>query len=103
MWKVQSTITLIDLPNDFFTARFKSKEDYNTALFNGPWLVGDHYRHVQRWQPNFVAETAVITHLPVWHRFPMLPVEYYSFQWLRRAGNQIGKTLKVDSTTLMAS
>lgn len=82
---------------------FRTKEDYDTALFNGPWLVGDHYLHVQRWQPNFLEETAKITHIPVWIRFPMLPLEYYSVHWLHSAGNQIGKTLKVDSTTLLAS
>lgn len=45
----------------------------------------------------------MITHLPLWIRFPLLPVEYYSRQWLHRAGNHIGKTLKVDTTTLLAS
>lgn len=44
-----------------------------------------------------------ITHLRIWIRFPMLPVKYYSIHWLQRAGNQIGKSLKVDYTTLLAS
>lgn len=52
---------------------------------------------------NFVAETSVITHLPLWVKFPLLPIEYYSWQWLHRVGNQIGRTLKVDTTTLLAS
>lgn len=33
----------------------------------------------------------------------MLPLEYYSVSWLQRAGNEIGKTLKVDTITLLAS
>lgn len=53
-------------------------EDCDNTLFDGPWLIGDRYLHVQRWQPNFLAESAVITHLPVWIRFLMIPVKYYS-------------------------
>lgn len=65
-------------------------------------MIRDHYFHVPRWQPNFVAEVAIITHLPVWARFPQFPVEYYSVNWLHRAGNKIGRTLKIDMATLDA-
>lgn len=50
-----------------------------------------------------MADTAVINHLCVWVRFSMLPVEYYTQRWLERAGNKIGRTLKVDDTALIAS
>lgn len=62
-----------------------------------------NYLHVQRWQPNFIADDAVITHLLVWVRFPKLSVEYYSIDWLHRAGNKLGKTLKVDMATIASS
>lgn len=105
MWKIQSPFVLIDLSTDFFIVRFTSKDEYCAALLKGPWMLGDNYLHVQRWQPDFVADDAVITHLPVWVRFPKLPVEYYSnsVDWLHRAGNKLGKTLKVDTATLAAS
>lgn len=32
-------------------------------------------------------------------RFPDLPVEYFDEEWLRTAGDEIGKTIKVDNTT----
>lgn len=48
MWRIQSSITLIDLLNNFFIVCFRAKEDYDTALFDGTWLVGDHYLHVQK-------------------------------------------------------
>lgn len=103
MSRIQSSISLMDLPNDFYIIRFRTTEDYNTALLDGSWLIGDHCLHVQRWNPNFLADMAEITHLPVWVRFLMLPIEYYSVPWLQRAGNKIGKTIKVDATTLLAS
>lgn len=49
---------------------------------------------------NFQAEEATIDSMQVWVSFPQLPVEYYKESWLRKAGDEIGKTIKVDSTTL---
>lgn len=34
---------------------------------------------------------------------PVLPVKYYIERWLRKAGNQIGCTIKVDIATLLTS
>lgn len=39
----------------------------------------------------------------VWIRFPILLVKYYTEGWLKRAGNNIGKTIRVDVATLLAS
>lgn len=103
MWKPQHDFALIDLCNDFFIARFSNKQDYEFALLNGPWVISVHYLHVRRWVPNFMPRTAKIESLLVWIRFPVLPVEYYTHKWLVRAGNKIGKTMKVDKATLLAS
>lgn len=54
-------------------------------------------------RPNFLSEKEEITSSLVWVHFPVLPLEYYLDRWLRRAGNKIGKTTKVDATTLVAS
>lgn len=91
---------LIDLGNDYFILKLGSCSEYERALIEGPWLIGENYLHVQRWKPNFVAELAVTTSLPVWVRFPTLSVEFYTEQWLRMAGNELGGTIKVDDTTL---
>lgn len=53
--------------------------------------------------PNFIADEAQMNFLPVWVRFPILPVEFYTTSWLVQAGNRIGRTLKVDDRTLQAS
>lgn len=77
--------------------------EYERALSESPWIIGDNYLHVQRWRHNFLVDSAKITSLPVWVRFPWLPVEYYTEEWLWKAGNTIGKTIKIDDTTLAAS
>lgn len=82
--------------NDYYIARFSNKLDYEVALLNGPWVINDHYLHVRRWEPNFMAKTATIDSLLVWVRFPIIPVEYFRERWLLRAGNKIGRAIKVD-------
>lgn len=32
-------VSLADLHNDFYLARFNNDEDYDIGLFGGPWLV----------------------------------------------------------------
>lgn len=72
-------------------------------MFNGPWLISDHYLNVQRWVPNFVTKTAAINSLPVWVRFLVLPIKYYIKRWLVRAGDRVDKLFKLDDMTLLAS
>lgn len=66
-------------------------------------MIGENYLHVQYWRPNFIANEETIKLLPVWVRFSVLHVEYYTVKWLHRAGNKIGRTLKVDDATLYVS
>lgn len=58
---------------------------------------------MQRWKPNFRPDSEEIKSLPVLVRFPILPLEYYTAGWLKRAGNSVGKTIGVDMATLIAS
>lgn len=39
---------LIDLSNDLFIVWFTQRSDYDIVLLNEPWMIGDHYLHVQR-------------------------------------------------------
>lgn len=50
-----------------------------------------------------MANTSVINTLSVWVKFPVLSMEYYNEQWLIRATNRRGRTLRVDETMLIAS
>lgn len=44
---------MTDVGNDFYVVCFTKEVDYDTALFGGPWLLGDHYLTVQRWYTYF--------------------------------------------------
>lgn len=100
MWKTQGEPLLIDLGFDFYIVKLARREEYERALFEGPWMIGENYLHVQRWKSNFCPESEVTSSLLVWIRFPLLPVEYYKPAWLKKAADQIGHTIRVDHTTM---
>lgn len=94
---------LIDLGNDFFIVKIGRGDEVERVLTEGPWLIGENYLHIQRWGPNFSAYSATILSLPVWIYFPELSAEYSNVEWLCRAGDQIGKIIKVDDITMVIS
>lgn len=99
MWS-QKPIRVTPLNNGYFIVSFSSKEDRDFALQEGPWMIGDHYLLVQRWRPNFNPWKAdQQKRIAVWKRIPDLPAELYNVESLRRIGNLVGKTLKIDRTT----
>lgn len=103
LWNPKGLVTLANLGNDYYLARFSNDEDYDKALLEGPWMVADHYLIVQQWIPNFDPDHVSIRKVVVWARIPHLPIEYYDKTLLKRIGNRLGRTVKVDVATEEAS
>lgn len=47
-WEKKGSIKIIDVPRDYYQVLFTSKEGYNNAFLNGPWIIFYHYILVQR-------------------------------------------------------
>ncbi|CAN1170067.1 hypothetical protein LINPERHAP2_LOCUS28773, partial [Linum perenne] len=86
-----------------FVARFDEEEDYKRAFLDGPWLVGDHYVVSEEWRPNFEPGYSQVNTIRAWVRLPGLPLENFDVGILKLIGNRIGKTIRVDGTTLFGS
>ncbi|XP_057745645.1 uncharacterized protein LOC130963559 [Arachis stenosperma] len=102
-WAKQSTINVTDLEENFFLIRFHAQEDYAYALFEGPWMIADHYLLVQRWRPLFFPHEMGIQKVVVWVRIPNLPAELYNRFFLGKLGNSLGTMLKIDGHTSIHS
>ncbi|KAJ1429963.1 hypothetical protein SESBI_08025 [Sesbania bispinosa] len=66
LWAIQGQIRVIGVNDEFFMVRFSDPGDYNHALFEGPWLITDHYLLVQRWRPRFKPARNPIKKIAVW-------------------------------------
>ncbi|XP_020202252.1 uncharacterized protein At4g02000, partial [Cajanus cajan] len=79
------------------------KEDYKHALFEGPWMIADHYIVVQRWRPFFTFTATQTRRIAAWIRIPGLPIELFNDRFLWRVGNKLGTMLKIDKLTSIQS
>ncbi|XP_019168107.1 PREDICTED: uncharacterized protein LOC109163847 [Ipomoea nil] len=103
MWKLEAGFELIALTHDFFIAKFETLTDYDAVKYGGPWMVLDDYLVTQEWRPNFDPRINKMDKLLAWLRFPSLPIEYFDDDFLKKIGKVIGRPVKIDLTTGMAS
>ncbi|CAN1142820.1 hypothetical protein LINPERPRIM_LOCUS26198 [Linum perenne] len=103
LWAKKGCIQVPDVGWGYFVVKFDTIGDYERAMFGGPWMVGDHYIVIQDWRPYFQPEDSPISTLRVWVRLLGIPLEYYDAAILTIIGNRIGKTVRLDGTTLEGS
>lgn len=99
MWKPTEPLTLIDLGDDFYIAKFTNPENMQKALHSGSWFVTRSFLSVRHWEPNFILEEATQSHTAIWIRLPHFPTEFYDKKILERIGNKLGTLLKIDTCT----
>ncbi|CAN1182282.1 hypothetical protein LINPERHAP2_LOCUS35875 [Linum perenne] len=66
-------------------------------------MVADHYVVCEDWWPYFRPEESSLSTLRVWVRLPGIPLEYFDYSILKRIGDRIGKTVRIDHITLEGS
>lgn len=103
IWAKKGVVHVMDRSHDFFMVRFEDEGDCKHALFDGPWLVLDHYLLVQRWRPFFRPANTNVQKIAAWVRIPDLPCELCNDQFFWRVGALIGTMLKVDHNTSIHS
>ncbi|XVF76607.1 hypothetical protein PTKIN_Ptkin13bG0279400 [Pterospermum kingtungense] len=77
LWQVRSTMDVIDVGNDVYVVRFANSDEMERALYEGPWIIADHYLAVRQWRHNFDPYKFSVNRLSVWVRFPDLPMEFF--------------------------
>ncbi|CAN1292134.1 hypothetical protein LINPERPRIM_LOCUS21431 [Linum perenne] len=100
LWAKKSDIQVSDVGFGFYVVNFETISDYERAMFGGPWMINDHYVVIQEWRPYFRPEETSLSTLRVWVRLPGLPFEYFDRSILKLIGDRIGRTVRIDHTTL---
>ncbi|XP_019171914.1 PREDICTED: uncharacterized protein LOC109167348 [Ipomoea nil] len=103
MWKPKGNLELIAIANEYFLVRFSSIDDLEFAMYEGPWMVLDHYLIMKPWEPDFDPYNDATEKILAWVRVPSLPAEYYNSIFLRKLGNRIGRIVGVDQATSQVS
>ncbi|CAN1125177.1 hypothetical protein LINPERHAP2_LOCUS2764 [Linum perenne] len=103
LWAKKGAIRVSDVGFGFYIVNFETISDYDRAMFGGPWMVNDHYVVIQEWRPYFRPEETILSTFRVWVRLPGIPFEYFDRKILKLIGDRIGKTVRIDHTTLEGS
>jgi len=53
LWKPAGRLDFVDLGHEFFLTRFSLREDFETILKRGPWLIGKHFLSIRPWNQIF--------------------------------------------------
>lgn len=91
VWKLAGGFDIMDVDNGFYMAKFDLPIDREKVLFEGPWMLYDHYLVVSRWTPEFVSPNAIVDRTTVWIRFPGLNLVYYDESFLLALATAVGK------------
>ncbi|KDO48120.1 hypothetical protein CISIN_1g045413mg, partial [Citrus sinensis] len=68
-----------------------------------PWIVSGHYLTVQLWSPHFDSSNEKIDKITALIRLPSMPLHYYHKKIIRMLGHVIGKIIKIDCNTELAT
>ncbi|KAJ4832420.1 hypothetical protein Tsubulata_039929 [Turnera subulata] len=77
--------------------------DLEKVVTRGPWMVYDHYLTVRQWFPEFRLEKDHLVKTMAWVRLSRLPLQYYDDDLLTTFASAIGRPVKIDSNTSLAT
>ncbi|KAM2304045.1 hypothetical protein ACFXTH_023791 [Malus domestica] len=96
---LQGRFSLIDLENNFFIVKFALESDMKNILCGRPWIIAGQYLVMQKWRAGFDPHSESINRMAVWVRIVGLHIEWFNPEAMKRIGDLIGTTLRVDAHT----
>lgn len=102
-WKTEKDFDIIDIGLGFYIVRFFSDSECQRILTNGPYKIYDHYLAVQPWEANFQPSKAKLPKTAVWVHLEAAPMECFQESMLYHFASLLGKPIKIDQTTLLAT
>ncbi|XP_038973644.1 uncharacterized protein LOC120105349 [Phoenix dactylifera] len=92
-------VVAVPLADDYLALRFRSTEDRDRVLSEGPWVVAGQLLAMSPWVPDFELEDAAVKTTLVWLRLPRLPPEYWSISTVLHIAARAGRPIAVDGVT----
>ncbi|KAK1259845.1 hypothetical protein QJS04_geneDACA021421 [Acorus gramineus] len=99
LWKPKGELKLFLKGNGFFIVKFFLEEDLRKVLEGGMWSMDNRPFIIQRWTPSVRMEQERLTSLPIWIKFPHLPVHLWTKECLGKLASVVGTTLYLDTAT----
>ncbi|XP_019239960.1 PREDICTED: uncharacterized protein LOC109219951, partial [Nicotiana attenuata] len=83
----------------YFTNLLNSVEERDEVLMNGPYTMNSRPVILKAWAEGFDFNEEVLKTIPLWVKFPKLPLNYWSNKALSKIESGLGKPLYADACT----
>ncbi|KAK1257468.1 hypothetical protein QJS04_geneDACA024716 [Acorus gramineus] len=101
LWNPKGDFKLLLKGNGFFLVQFYLEEDLTAVLEGGPWTMANRPFIIQKWHPEVRLEQAKLTSIPIWIKFPTLPLNMWTPIGIGKVASLIGTPLFLDTATRM--
>ncbi|XP_038985404.1 uncharacterized protein LOC120111681 [Phoenix dactylifera] len=92
-------VVAVPLADEYIALRFRSTEDRDRALREGPWVVAGQLLAMSPWVPDFEPGDGTVNRALVWLRLPRLPPKYWSTSTILHIAARAGQPVAVDEVT----
>ncbi|KAH0665545.1 uncharacterized protein [Solanum tuberosum] len=83
----------------YFLVRFACLDDRNEVLYSGPHMLNNKPIIVKDWSADFNFNKEVLQTVPIWVKYPNLPLNCWSMDSLSRISSGLGVPLYADECT----
>jgi len=85
--------------NGCYLSRFGTKDESQRVLQTGPWLFDGRLIILKQWSQDIRLERNLLTSIPVWVRFPVLHLNFWSQNIISNIASLVGTPLFMDKAT----
>ncbi|KAK1326173.1 hypothetical protein QJS10_CPA01g02066 [Acorus calamus] len=103
VWKPKGNIEVLMQGGGFFVVRFSSEEDLQCVIEGGPWFMGGRPIVLRKWHRGIKMELERLETIPIWIRFPQLPLHLWGKRMLSKLASIVGTPIYTDSSTANCS
>jgi len=97
VWKCEATLSMHE--SGWLVYRFQKEEDKCSVLCGGPYLVYGRPLILRSMSEYFDFSTSEMTQVPVWIKFPNLPLKCWTPRCLSKLASVLGKPIQSDKLT----
>ncbi|XP_077232003.1 uncharacterized protein LOC143865668 [Tasmannia lanceolata] len=98
-WKLKGEMHLMALHKGFYLFKFSCPEDCISVLETENHSYAGKPLIIKRWTPKGLLDQGKITRVPIWIKFPGLPLEFWNQNGISKIASLIGTPLYMDSLT----
>ncbi|KAH0746260.1 hypothetical protein KY285_007917 [Solanum tuberosum] len=88
--------------NGYYVFKFQNTIDREKVMQTGQYFYGSKPMILRNWELDFELNVEMYNQIPIWVRFPSLPVGYWSVRALSKLASAIGIPLYTDGITANA-